>query len=182
MTGFNRDYARRAVKQALRSRVVKPRTPRPPTYDAKPALHNHAATDAGPPALWSGPRSRPSRSCSNPSCQQHQRCCVTHARRSPRSRTSPRPTGARSGAPTRVERLKREVKRRTDVVGIFPNPAALLRLSTCVLIESQDEWQVAKRRYLSEESMAQLTPPTPTAITANSNDQEVIDTDAIRTA
>jgi hypothetical protein len=51
-----------------------------------------------------------------------------------------------------------------------------------VLIESHDEWQVAERRYLSEESMAQLTPPAPTAIIANNNDQEVIDTDAIRTA
>jgi len=49
----------------------------------------------------------------------------------------------------------------------IPNPAALLRLATCVLIESHDEWQVAERRYLSEGSMAQLTPPAPTAITGN---------------
>ena len=81
-----------------------------------------------------------------------------------------------------LERLNKEVKRRTDVVGIFPNPAALLRLATCVLIESHDEWQVAERRYLSEGSMAQLTPPAPTAITANNPEPEVIDTNTIRTA
>jgi putative transposase len=63
-----------------------------------------------------------------------------------------------------LERLNREVKRRTDVVGIFPNPAALLRLSTCVLIEAHDEWQDSDRRYLSEESMALLNPPAPTVL------------------
>ena len=63
-----------------------------------------------------------------------------------------------------LERLNREVKRRTDVVGIFPNPAALLRLSSCVLIEAHDEWQDSDRRYLSEHSMALLNPPAPTVL------------------
>ena len=63
-----------------------------------------------------------------------------------------------------LERLNREVKRRTDVVGIFPNPAALLRLAACVLIEAHDEWQDGDRRYLSDGSMALLNPPAPTAI------------------
>jgi putative transposase len=63
-----------------------------------------------------------------------------------------------------LERLNREVKRRTDVVGIFPNATALLRLSTCVLIEAHDEWQDSDRRYLSEESMALLNPPAPTIL------------------
>ncbi len=82
-----------------------------------------------------------------------------------------------------LERLNREVKRRTDVVGIFPNPDALLRLSACVLIEAHDEWQDSDRRYLSEESMALLNPPAPTALEPRRDTtSEVIDQPALQTA
>ena len=65
--------------------------------------------------------------------------------------------------------------RRTSVVGLFPHDSAIARLVPGVVVEAHDEWAVAERRYLSEDSMAKLhegPPPTagtkeaPLAITA----------------
>jgi putative transposase len=57
-----------------------------------------------------------------------------------------------------LERVNLEIARRSDVVGIYPNDAALLRLATSLLVEQNDEWLVQKR-YLSLGSIAQLTEP-----------------------
>ena len=56
-----------------------------------------------------------------------------------------------------IERLNAEIKRRTRVVGIFPNDDSALRLISAVCVEAHEEWLVSEKRYMSEGSMALLT-------------------------
>jgi putative transposase len=58
-----------------------------------------------------------------------------------------------------LERLNKEIKRRTNVVGIFPNDAAIVRLVGSQLQEQQEEWQLERRRFFSEATMAKIADP-----------------------
>jgi putative transposase len=81
---------------------------------------------------------------------------------------SPDRTGRRSGAPTPLERVNKEIKRRARVVGIVPDATAVIRLVGGILADVQDQWQSGERSYLSEGSMAQLEPTSNTGgIAAN---------------
>ena len=56
-----------------------------------------------------------------------------------------------------LERLNGEIKRRTEVVGIFSKEAAIVRLVGAILLEQNDEWMVQRSRYLSLETIATLS-------------------------
>jgi putative transposase len=68
-----------------------------------------------------------------------------------------------------LERINKEIKRRSRVVGIFPNEASVIRLVGAVLANMHDEWQAGDRRYLSDTSMAELYPERDTAPVAELN-------------
>ena len=65
-----------------------------------------------------------------------------------------------------LERINKKIKRRSRVVGIFPNEASAIRLVGAILADLHDEWQASDRRYLSEDSMSLLYPQRDSLATA----------------
>lgn len=71
--------------------------------------------------------------------------------------TFPREHRAKIHNTNPIERLNGEIKRRTEVVGIFPNEAAITRLVGAILLEQNDEWTVQRARYMTLETIAPLS-------------------------
>ena len=71
--------------------------------------------------------------------------------------TFPKEHRAKLHSTNPIERLNGEIKRRTDVIGIFPNDAAITRLVGALLLEQNDEWAVQRARYMTLETMAPLS-------------------------
>lgn len=71
--------------------------------------------------------------------------------------TFPTQHRAKLHSTTPLERLNGEIKRRTEVVGIFPNEAAITRLVGAILLEQNDEWVVRRTRYITLEGIAPMS-------------------------
>jgi transposase-like protein len=63
-----------------------------------------------------------------------------------------------------LERLTGEIKRRTDVIGIFPNEEAITRLVGAILLEQNDEWAVQRARYMTLETMTAVSDDPPVSL------------------
>jgi len=70
--------------------------------------------------------------------------------------TFPKEHRAKLHSTNPIERLNGEIKRRTEVVGIFPNDEAIVRLTGALLLEQNDEWAVQRARYMTLETIAQM--------------------------
>jgi hypothetical protein len=92
-----------------------------------------------------------------PSCS---RCpCPGWSHHTPRSKEPQPNIGTENLIPVinPIERINGEIKRRTDVVGIFPNDDAVVRLVGALLLEQNDEWAVQRARYMTLETIAPLS-------------------------
>jgi transposase-like protein len=69
----------------------------------------------------------------------------------------PREHRAKIHSTNPIERLNGEIKRRTDVVGIFPNEAAITRLIGAILLEQSDEWATQRARYMTLETIGSVS-------------------------
>ena len=71
--------------------------------------------------------------------------------------TFPKEHRAKLHSTNPIERLNGEIKPRTEVVGVFPNDKAIVRLFSAILLEQNNEWAVQRARYMSPETMAPLS-------------------------